>query len=119
MRPETKLRLDALVWKQRARLALLAILVVGALAGLFVYYATSSPDAVIETRTVPGVVTYWTRTQEYGIGRLVIRVKLDDGREIAVTDPSDDAPRRGRAEIEERRHESGRISYVWLRSKPD
>jgi hypothetical protein len=114
MRPEARRRLDALVWLGRARIALAIVLGLAVLGALYAY--AYWPDPVVETRTVSGVVTGWTRAQtEKGAGNLVIWVALDDGREITIVQPPDDIPRRGPAQIEEHRHRSGRISFRWVK----
>ena len=58
MRSDIRRRLDSIVWKQRARIALGIALGLVALGALFTYGYW--PDPVVETRIVSGVVTDWT-----------------------------------------------------------
>jgi hypothetical protein len=119
MRSDIKRRLDSIVWKQRARIALGIALGLVALGVLFTYGYW--PDPVFETRIVSGAVTDWTRSRTKFRERdaIAISVSLDDGRNIFITQWAPDILVGGPAEIEERHHKSGRKSYLWLRSKSD
>ena len=118
MRSETRARLDRLVWQRRARIGLAIVcgaILLGAVC-LYRYW----PDPVVETRIVSGTVTNWMREQtDFGAGALGVWVTLDDGRAVMIRQEPVGVPRRGAAKIEERRHESGRTSYRWLRSISD
>jgi hypothetical protein len=118
MRSETARRLDWLVWKGRASIALaiaLGLVVFGAR-----YAYVNWPDPVVETRIVSGTVTNWMREQtDQGAGALVVWVSLDDGRDVMTRQLPVDGPQRGPAVIEERRHRSGQISFRWVKSKLD
>jgi hypothetical protein len=117
MRPDARRRLDRLVWLERARIAsavapgLAALAMLGALCAYAFW-----PDPVIETRTASGVVTSWTRAQSSrGLTDFYIWAALEDGREITIVQAAPDFPRRGPAQIEERRHRSGRVSFRWIK----
>jgi hypothetical protein len=117
MRSETKRRLDQLAWKERVRIASAIALGLVVLAALYAY--AYWPDPVVETRIVSGVVTDWlkrkTKYREADV--IVIWVLLDDGRNVVIAQPMPRALSGGPAEIVERRHRSGRISFLWLKPK--
>jgi hypothetical protein len=119
MRSDTRRRLDSLVWKRRALVSLGIALGLVALGALFTYGYW--PDPVVETRIVSGVVTDWTRKQTKYREKdaIAVSVSLDNGRNIIITQWAPDVLVGGSADIEERQHNSGRKSYLWLRSKSD
>jgi hypothetical protein len=117
MRSDTERKLNRLAWEERAPLALVVAIV---LASAGAFYATIYwPDPVVETRIVSGEVKGGTRGPRGEARPLVIYVALADGREFTIVQPPLDIPRYGPAAFEERRHKSGRISYLWLKSKSD
>jgi hypothetical protein len=122
MRPQTRGALDRLLWRQRLLVAVIVALVaLGGAVAAVVYAYVYRPDPVVEARIVSGVVTGSVRQE----GRftetwvVLISVTLDDGRKIAITQPPPPVLLYGPAEIEERRHRSGRVSFRWLKPKLD
>jgi hypothetical protein len=118
MKSSMRKRLDRQIWQERARVALPFALLLVALTALFsgLYAFIYAPDPVVESRKLRGAVTYWTRQQtDLGAGALIMRLSLDDGRDITLRRPPVDFPRYDRAEVEEQRHKSGRISFRWVR----
>jgi hypothetical protein len=120
MRPETRRVLDWLLWRRRLLLAVVAGLVaVGGAVAAVVFAHVYWPDPVVEARIVSGVVTGSVRQE----GRftetwvILISVTLDDGRKIVIAQPPPPVLLHGPAEIEERYHRSGRVSFRWMRSK--
>jgi hypothetical protein len=116
MRPETTRRLNRLVWKGRARKVLAIALGLALLAALYAY--ANWPDPVVERRIVSGVVTNWIKDERKlrEIRVITIWVSLDDGRKIVFTQWLPDIIVSGPAEIEERHHRSGQLSFRWVKS---
>jgi hypothetical protein len=116
MRPETRRRLNWLVWKSRARVAVASALGLALLAALYAY--ANWPDPIVETRIVSGVVTNWAKAERKlrQISVITIWASLDDGREIIFTQWLPDVIVSGPAEIEERHHQSGELSFRWVKS---
>lgn len=118
MKSDVRRGLDWLVWKQRARVALAITSGLVVLGALYTY--AYWPDPVVETRIVSGVVTDWSKrkTKYREADVIVIWVSLDDGRNVVITQPMPSVLSGGPAEIVERRHRSRRISFLWLKPKP-
>jgi hypothetical protein len=119
MRSETRRKLDRLVWQRRLRVGLAIASGLGLFGALSL--CANWPDPVVETRIVSGVVTDWTKSlsEHRNLDAIVIMVSLDDGRKIIIKQRPPDVLFRGPAEIEEQRHESGRISFRWVKPKLD
>jgi hypothetical protein len=118
MRLETRRALDWLVWRQRVRLGLIAL---GVAAVAVAYGYAYWPDPVVETRIVSGVVTgtAGATPKSKDHRTMMISVSLDDGRDIVIVQPPPPVLLHGPAEIEERRHRSGRVSFLWVKPRLD
>jgi hypothetical protein len=117
MRPETRKRVNRLVWKGRLRIGSAITLGLAAAGAAFAYFYW--PDPVVETRVVRGVVTDGTRWQKEDRASYVICATLDDGRRVTIIQPPLGILQHGPAIIEERRHRSGRLSHRWVGPKSD
>jgi hypothetical protein len=118
MKSETRRKLDWLTWKERSRIAFVIALGLATLGSL--YACAYWPDPIVETRIVAGVLTdMWRPDSKWAAGAIVFRISLDDGRVVTIQGRLPHIPLLGPAEIEEQRHQSGRLTFRWIRSKPD
>ena len=110
-------RLTALVWRERARRWLLVLLVVLAVAGALTYVLSSqvqSADRTVDVRERDGTVV--SIKQGGSRGASIVRVHLDDGREVDAFSASRIVPPKGsHVVVAEGRHASGRLTYDVLR----
>jgi hypothetical protein len=110
-------RLTALVWRERARRWLLVFAVVLAVAGALTYVLSSQverADRTIDVRERDGTVV--SIKQGGSRGASIVRVHLEDGREVDAFSPSRIVPPKGsHVVIAEARHASGRLTYDVMR----
>ena len=106
-----------LVWRERARRGLLALIVLLAVAGAATYMLSSQTqraDRTLEVREREGTVV--SVKQGGSRGASVIRVHLDDGREVDAHSTSRLVlPPGSHIVIAETRHASGRLTYDVVR----
>ncbi len=115
MREDTRRRLERALVIQRAKWIGSGVAALLFVAGGF---WLTGLDAKVETRHVPGVVSYIgplsgtsTKTIEEG---LAVDVKLDDGRVVHVMALKTSEPHVGdRVEVAEHVHGSGRVTFSW------
>ena len=110
-------RLTALVWRERARRWLLALIVVLAVAGALTYVLSSQvqrADRTVDVRERGGTVV--SIKQGGSRGASIVRVHLDDGRDVDVYSTSRIVvPKGSHVIVTEARHASGRLTYDVVR----
>ena len=110
-------RLTALVWRERARRWLLAVIVVLAVAGALTYMLSSQVQRA--DRTVDVRERGWTVVsikQGGSRGASIIRVHLEDGIEVdAFSSMRVVLPKGSHVVLAEARHASGRMTYDVVR----
>ncbi len=114
MRTERERALTRLIWKERIKRSVIAVLVLGVVFGAYVfltYERTTLIDKTVETATLDGTVVSSERSFSRK-GGFTVHVKLDDGKEIdAVSLLAFMPPPGAHAEVRMARHESGLVSY--------
>ena len=110
-------RLSALVWRERARRGLLALIVLLAVAGAATYMLSSQTqraDRTLEVCEREGTVV--SVKQGGSRGASVIRVHLGDGRDVDAHSAARLVlPPGSHIVIAETRHASGRLTYDVVR----
>lgn len=116
MDQESKAKLNRLLWRQRLRSIIPAVLLAAAVLALFLmlFYDMSASEKTMTQATVQS----WSRAQtEEGSGAYLIWVDLEDGTKVMIT-----AGRNGRApvngeniQVVKTKTRLGRISYRWKR----
>ena len=110
-------RLSLLVWRERARRALLALIVLLAVAGAATYMLSSQAqraDRTLEVREREGTVV--SIKQGGSRGASTLRVHLSDGQEVDAHSASRLVlPPGSHIVIAETRHASGRLTYDVVR----
>lgn len=113
MKPETRKKLDSLIWRSRIRPVVSVAAMALVLVGIFAYLYW--PDTPVSERVVLGTVSNWTQPQTSLRSRnAVITVLLEDGRSVVATSASNRAPQVGQSiTLVEWEYASGRVSYTW------
>jgi hypothetical protein len=110
-------RLSALVWRERARRWLLVLVAVLAVAGALTYVLSSHverTDRTVDVRERDGTVV--SIKQGGSRGASIVRVHLEDGREVDAYSAIRVVPPKGsHVVIAEARHASGRLTYDVVR----
>ena len=110
-------RLTALVWRERARRWLLALIVVLAVAGALTYVLSSQvqrADRTVDVRERGGTVV--SIKQGGSRGASIVRVHLEDGNEVdAYSAMRVVLPKGSHVVLAEARHASGRLTYDVVR----
>ena len=110
-------RLSALVWRERARRWLLVLMIVLAVAGALTYALSSHverADRTVDVRERDGTVV--SIKQGGSRGASIVRVHLEDGREVDAYSAIRVVPPKGsHVVIAEARHASGRLTYDVVR----
>jgi len=110
-------RLRWLVWRERARIALPAMAAVLALVGLLLFtteWQLGRSDRTVETHVHEATVMAVKRTAARGAA--IIRVHLDDGRDVdAVSALRLTPPAGAHVLVSEARHASGRLTWDVVR----
>jgi len=111
-------RLTALVWRERAcrwLAALLAVLVLGGALTALLAYQVEHADRTVDVQQRDGTVMS-VKPGSNARGAAVLRVHLDDGRDVDAFSASRIVPARGsHVVVAEARHASGRLTYDVLR----
>ena len=111
-------RLTALLWRERARRWLPAVVGVLVMAGAFLFMLANQlgrVDRTIAVQEHDGTVTSIKRGNN-ARGAAVIRVHLDDGRDVEAISTFRIVPPKGaHVVIAEGRHASGRLTYDVVR----
>jgi hypothetical protein len=111
-------RLTVLVWRERARRWLPVFVVVLALAGAFVFVLANQigrADRTVDVTQRDGIVT-GLKSGGNARGASILRVHLDDGRDVEAFSPFRIVPPQGsHVVIAEARHASGRLTYDVMR----
>jgi hypothetical protein len=106
-------RLERLVWRERARIALPAVAAVLALVGLLLFtteWQIGHSDRTVGVEVHEATVVAVKRTAARGAA--VVRVHLDDGRDVdAVSRLRLTPPAGAHVVVNEERHASGRLTW--------
>jgi hypothetical protein len=111
-------RLSRLVWLERLRFALPAAVAVLALVGFLVFateWQIDHADRTVDVKMHEATVLAVKRTAARGAA--VVRVHLDDGRDVDAVSTLRLTPQAGsHVVINEARHASGRLTYDVVRT---
>jgi hypothetical protein len=111
-------RLTALVWRERARRWLPVLVAVIVVAGALAFVLSNQvqrADRTVDVRERDGTVVS-TKSSRNARGATIVRVHLDDGRDVDAFSAFRIAPAQGaHVVITEARHASGRLTYDVLR----
>lgn len=115
MRTDMQKMLTRMMWQERLRQLVPAVLVIGVILSVLVYVFI--PSKPISEQIVTGTVKGWTVPQTtFGNGSPVLSVKLEDGRLVTASSEIDRPLLIGdEVKLREQTYESGRISFVRLK----
>jgi hypothetical protein len=118
MREETRRRLERQLWISRLKQGAMALAGAAVLAGLIVLaYSKNRDDPLVAEQTVGGTVKFWTftgRQSAQGNTLISLTVHLDSGRDVQAGSSTHASATQGEhIDLNERRYQSGRLTYVW------
>ncbi len=114
MRPEQARKLSRLIILSRLRTAASIAAIIVPIAAILLWFAW--PDPTLRASQVEGVVTHWSREQDYtGTRKLVVWAILTDGSKVQLTSRSVRSPRVGETiRLERLEKSSGAVDYRLL-----
>ena len=118
MTPETKKRMDHLLFMQRLKIGLIAAAVIASILGIMVfvgYEQTIHTDKVTSTAILDGTIIDAKRGVSRSAG-FKLTVKLDDGKIVESVSMLPAIPYKGeRLTVRQIVHQSGRVNYQAIR----
>jgi hypothetical protein len=113
MRADRERKLSRLIWQERIKRSVIAVLAAAVIFGAYVlltYERTTLIDKTAETAVLGGTVV--STAPGLTAKTTVVHIRLEDGREIDAMSTAKRSPVPGaHAEIRMARHQSGRVIY--------